>query len=795
MPHSKPAKKKPAQFGLRTEFLPAATADHPSEPALRSGPAALRPDPATLFTRTSVATVALAMVLTGDSAAQAPAAAPAPKRAATGTATEMPEVVVRGQQDAPSAYRAETVALPKYTEPLRDTPQTITVVPQAVIQEQGATTLRDVLRNVPGISIQAGEGGVPAGDNLSIRGFNARTDLFIDGVRDIGGYTRDSFNFEQVEVVKGPASAYSGRGSTGGSINIETKSPRQNAFYRGEAGYGTDNYKRFTLDVNQPILAPWPKPSLSTTPDAGGKNVQPIAPAAAEPTVAVRLNAMWTEADVPSRNEVGGSRWGVAPSISFGLGTPTVFTFTYMHLEQDNVPDYGIPWVPATNNALVKYRDKPAPVDFSNWYGLVDRDYENIVTDIGTFEVKHSFNDANSLRYLVRYGQNTRDSMITAPRFLNNDTTDIRRQLQSRDQEDTILANLVDFTTSFSTWGVQHSLVAGIEYDRETQENYIRAGVDPVPADLYHPDPFVAYDGRVARTGAKNEADTETLSLFIFDTIKFGEKWQLSGGLRYDYYSAELDQTDAAGVTTEFDRIDKMLSWRAALAYKPVESGTLYVAAGTSFNPSAEGLTSGFSAANAVLEPEESLTYEVGTKWEFFDKRLAFNLAAFRTEKTNTRTQGIDPTDVLVLDGEQVVQGIEIGVAGNVTENWAIFGGYTFLDSEFTSSNNPAEVGKELINTPQHSFSLWTTYRLPWKIEVGAGAQYVGERYANTINTREAEGYWSFDAMVKYEVTENIDLRVNVYNLADEEYIDRIGGGHFVPGAGRSATVTASFHF
>lgn len=187
---------------------------------------------------------------------------------------------------------------------------------------------------VPGISIQAGEGGVPAGDNLSIRGFNARTDLFIDGVRDIGGYTRqDNFNFEQVEVVKGPASAYSGRGSTG-EHQHRNEEPAAERLLSRRSRLRHGQLQAFHPRRNQPILALWPKPSLSTTPGAGGKNVQPIAPAAAEPTVAVRLNATWTEADVPNRNEVEGTRWGVAPSISFGLGTPTVFTFTYMHLEQ-----------------------------------------------------------------------------------------------------------------------------------------------------------------------------------------------------------------------------------------------------------------------------------------------------------------------------------------------------------------------------------------------------------------------------------------------------------------------------
>ncbi len=714
-------------------------------------------------------------------------APPAPARTPA-VVNEMPEMVVTGRQES---VKVEGSASVKYTEAILDTPQSITIVPQAVIQAQNATNLRDVLRNVPGISIQAGEGGVPAGDNLSIRGFNARTDLFIDGVRDLAGYSRDSFNFEHVEVVKGPASAYSGRGSTGGSINIVTKTPKQNAFYRGEAGIGTDNYKRFTIDLNQPITALWPK--LPVEGDLSGKKV--MAPLAPEPTVALRLNAMWTEADVAERNEVGSRRWGIAPSLAFGLGTPTNITFTYMHLDQDNVPDYGIPWVPELNVPLARYAGQPAPVDYSNFYGILDRDYEKTITDAGTFEVKHALSEASSIRYLLRYAQSKRDSMITAPRFVDVTSIAIKRELQSRDQEDTILANLLDFTTRFNTFGAEHALVAGVEYDRETQENFLRAGELPLDADLYHPNPHVAYDGTVRRTGAVNEAESETLSLYAFDTLKLGKHWLLTGGLRYDYYSIDFDQKDIAGVTTSLGRVDKMLSWRAAIAYKPVESGTLYVAYGTSFNPSAEGLTSGFSGTNASLEPEKSRTLEVGTKWEFIDNRLSVNLAAFRTEKTNARTASIIPGEPNVLDGEQMVQGIELGVSGNITKEWAVFGGYTFLDSEIESSNVIAEVGRELPNTPQNSFSLWTTYQLPWNIQIGAGAQYVDSRFANATNTREAPGYWNFDAMVRYAVTENISVQFNVYNLADEKYIDRIGGGHFVPGAGRSATATVSFRF
>src|SRR5688500_8540959 len=329
----------------------------------------------------------------------------------------------------------------KFTEPLRDIPQTITVVPASVIESQGATTLRDVLRNVTGISIQAGEGGVPAGDNLSIRGFSARTDFFIDGVRDVGGYTRDPFNVEQVEVVKGPSSSIAGRGSTGGMINLATKTPNLGTSRGASIGIGSSNHKRGTLDVNQPL--------------------------AGLDGAAFRLNAMWTDANSPGRDAVKNGRWGVAPSLAFGIGTPTRIMADYSHLDQQNVPDYGIPWVPAANVPLAAYADSAPPVSFSNFYGLTARDYENTDTDVATGRVEHDFGAATTLRSIVRFGRTRRDSLITAPRFESNGSTAIRRtDWKSRDQADAIAASQTDVTSRFRTGPIAHTVSTGVELSR-----------------------------------------------------------------------------------------------------------------------------------------------------------------------------------------------------------------------------------------------------------------------------------------------------------------------------------------
>lgn len=667
-------------------------------------------------------------------------------------------------------------ASPKYTEPLRNTPQTITVVPQSVIEQRGATTLREVLRNVTGISIQAGEGGSLQGDSLSIRGFAAQNDIFVDGVRDFGAYTRDPFNLEQVEVAKGPGSLYVGHGSTGGSVNLASKAPHLNITRDAMLSGGSDQFGRATVDVNQPL--------------AGIEGA------------AFRVNGMWNQADIPGRDAVENERWGIAPSIAFGLGTSTRTTVSYSQLQQENVPDHGIPWVPATNIPLAAYANKPAPVDFDNFYGITSRDYEKTATSIGTGEVEHDFNDAVTLRSLVRYGESNRDAVTTSPRFLSNDSTVIRREFQSRDQDDSILAQQNDLTFRFSTsrfttGEVAHVLVAGTEVARETSENHLRTAPAAPNADLFHPDPDDPFTGAVTRTGARTKSTAKTAAVYVNDTVKIGERWELNGGLRWDRFDIGFESVAVDGVRTPFGRLDELVSWRAGIVNKPRPNGSIYVAAGTSFNPSAEagnGLT--LNATTEDLEPEESRSYELGTKWDFPANRLSLTSAIFQTEKVNAKTPGINPGDpATVLQGEQRIRGFELGLTGNITERWSTSFSYTFLKSRITKSNNAVEVGNEFANTPDHSVSLWTTYRLPRGVEVGAGGQYVGERKNSTTTVRVAPPYTLYDAMISYPLNQLLSFRLNVNNLADERYIDRLSGGHFVPGPGRSVALTTSLDF
>jgi catecholate siderophore receptor len=269
---------------------------------------------------------------------------------------------------------------------------------------------------------------------------------------------------------------------------------------------------------------------------------------------------------------------------------------------------------------------------------------------------------------------------------------------------------------------------------------------------------------------------------------------QISGGVRFDRFALDYLTRNAAGEGTRLDRVDTMLSWRSGVVFKPRPEASIYAGAGTSMNPSTEGLS--LTTSTVALEPERTRSVEAGTKWDALGGRLALNAAVFHTAKTNARTPGINPGDPpTVLQGEHIVRGVELGASGNVTSRWQLFGSYTFMNSEITRSNNAAEVGKEFANTPDHSASVWTTYRMPRGIEIGGGAQYVGDRFNNNSGARVAPAYWLLDAMAAYRISEQLTLRLNGLNLADEQYIDRVGGGHFIPGPSRSVMLTADVGF
>jgi catecholate siderophore receptor len=640
---------------------------------------------------------------------------------------------------------------------LRDTPQSIDVVTRKAMDEQGITTLENALNNVTGISMGAGEGGVPSGDNTFIRGFSARTDIFRDGVRDFGGFFRDTFNTDAVEVLKGPSSMIFGRGSTGGVINQVSKTPLLDSFTSGTVGLGTDATRRVTADGNYIVD--------QTT------------------GTAFRINAMAHHNEVADRDVVENNRFGLAPSITWGIGMPTEITLSYLHQSDSNIPDYGHPYASGG----------PIPVKRSNFYGLANFDYEHTNANILTAKVKHEFSDSLTLQNTTRYGRVDRDSMQTPPRTPNFNTATVSRSRNARLSEDTFLVNQTDLTTKFQTGFIDHTLVTGLDLTRETSNLTARTITGATAANLWNPDPYSGSGGNVTY-GAHTEVIANSVGVYAIDTLKLSPQWEVTGGLRFDRFEADSEVSGG----NQLSRTDQKPSYRGGVVYKPIEPVSVYVSYGTSFNPSAEQLTLASTATStnsSNIGPEENETYEIGSKWDV-SRRLSLRTALFRINKTNARTE--DPnstTDFIVLEGKQRVQGIELQATGQITDKWQVIAGYTYMSSEVLSSRNAGEVGKSVQQVPEQTAVLWTTYNVDKDWQVGGGVRFVDQRYNNNANANLVPGYALLDATVGYRLTENVDFRLNGYNLTDEEYYGRVGGGHAVPGAGRSAVLTTAFKF
>lgn len=699
--------------------------------------------------------------------AQTPAAAAEPQEPANAAAPkQLPKVTVEGARGTPVGYISNESSLAKLPRPLLETPKSITALPRQLLNDQAATTVRDALRNVPGISIAAGEGGFQ-GDSLTIRGFTARSDFFLDGMRDFGSYHRDPFNMETIEVLKGPESILFGRGSTGGVVNQSSKQTELASFNHLAVTGGSDLTRRAVADINAKL----------------------------DDRMALRLNIMGQDGNVAARDGARNRRYGFAPSLAMGLGAPTRLTAGYFHQSENNIPDYGLPW----------FFNRPADVARENFYGFKDGDADFLRTDvdIGTVKFEHDVNPNLTLHSQLRLANYQRNARITEARVPAGtlitaapDSVTVTRQQIAADSTETFVGNQTGLTARFDTAGVKHTLVTGIEAARETSDPTRFAWSGVPGTNLASPNDGDLFSGTPA-ISSRVKANANSVAFYAVDTLALTEKWDLTSGIRWDRIDAYYRQSVAPAA--EFARIDDMVSWRGSLVYKPVPNGSLYVTAGTSFNPSIEQLA--LSAANANVGPEESMTYEAGIKWAFLDEHLNANFAVFRDEKTNARTPDPNNTLLNILSGEQRVDGFEIGLNGHLTPRWQIFAGYAFLVSEVVKSSNGLEQGNQIGNAPKHTFNLWTTYDLPHNFQAGGGMKAVASRNASSTPNATtgailtAPGYVTFDAMVKYQWTEKASIQLNAYNLGDKYYFDQIHPGHVVPGAGRAVLLTTSFSF
>lgn len=681
----------------------------------------------------------------------------------------LPTVEVEGEA---SKYNVAEPSLTRLPRPLVATPQTITVVPERVIEEQQATTLRDALRNVSGITVTAGEGG-RQGDSFSLRGFSAQTDTLRDGVRDLGWFTRDTFNLEGVEVYFGPSSVLFGRGSTGGAINLVTKKPKRGSFQDLRLSGGTAPSGRVEADLNQEV----------------SERIQ------------LRVSATGQLADVAGRDVVTENRAGIAPSARFVLSDKVSLEVDYFYQHENSVPDYGQPY----------FNGYPVSVTLDvpreNFYGVQDGDTERVNVHIGTARVLADLGGGLRLTNTLRYGAVDRFARPTAPRGLTpvNAPTTIGRQRFETATDNNYLANQTDLRGVFTTGFLKHTANVGLDISRERRslyrDNLTAVGLPTgpnLPADLYDPDPNPDLSA-VSRVFASSNASRQwNLGVYASDQIQVGPYVELLGTLRYDNLHSDYSATNAAGETTPFEQENGLFNWRAGVVLHPVANASLYGMYGTSSNPSAELAT--LSNDTVSLDPEKNETFEIGAKSDLIAERLSVNAAVFRTNKKNARVPNTDPEGpAQILEGKQRVQGYNVGIAGSPVQRWNVFANYTFLDASIREHSNDYLEGQRLVNTPKRSLSLWTTYALLENLSVGGGAVYQDVVAVNnpanaTTVLSKVPNFWRFDVFASYAF-KKVDLQLNVYNLTDKLFYESYYAGQAVPAEGRSALLSAHVRF
>lgn len=745
---------------------------------------------------------AIGVAISASAAAQMAQAAEDTEQKGERNSISLGATSITGQEQDSTSYQVEKASSQKYTAPLVDTPRSVTVVPQQVLKDTAATSLQDALRTVPGITFGAGEGGNPQGDRPFIRGFDAQGDTYLDGVRDTGGQSREIFDIESIEVSKGPNSSFGGRGSAGGSLNLVSKTPQARDFTNGGFTYGSDQTRRYVLDVNRQFLD----------------------------SAAFRLNLMSHEQNVAGRDAVNYDRWGVAPSLTFGLGTPTRVNVSYYHMESNDLPDSGIPYGYSSPTAATHGHDKPTDGgDSNNFYGLKDRDFRKTRADISTFSIEHDLNENMTLKNTLRHGNTGQDYILTQPDDSKRNVSQfgtVWRRANARVSTTETTTNQTDLFGSFQALGFKHSYSTGLEFTGEetrvsgynfgssNNAQVCNPGTAPSCTSLSNPNPNDPWNSSITRNYNGTNTKATSRAAYVFDTIELDPQWLLNVGLRYDTFDTVANTNAVPSATvkarSKIKNDSQFFNWQAGLVWKPAENGSIYASYATSASPAgglvgegADGNPLSAGAATSDLQPEETVNYELGTKWDLFHDRLSLTAAVFRTEKKNTRIL----VDALTYEngGESRVDGLELSASGKLTDHWQVFAGYSYLKSELVDPGlngrngvigSGSSKGNQMPNTPKNSFSLWTTYDVTPKLTIGGGAFYVDEVYGDAGNTVYVPSYTRYDAMASYKLTKNVDLQLNVQNLTDKTYYDKAFAAHFAnQAAGRTAMLTTSFHF
>jgi catecholate siderophore receptor len=712
-------------------------------------------------------------------------------------AAETQTVTIQGERpsEPDPAFNTRRSALSKLPANLLDVPQSVTVLNQALLQSQGATSLVDALRNVPGITLGGAEGG-QIGNNINLNGFTARTDIYLDGFRDRGQYYRDSFALDSVEVLMGPSSMLFGRGSTGGVINQVTRKPTLSPRSELSASVTSNGLARSTLDLDRRL----------------------------SDTSALRVAAMAQDGRPTTREVMKNRDAGLAPSLKLGIGTPTEITLSALLQHNHDMPDYGVS----------PLNGQPVSVDRKTYFGYTsDRTVQDVLA-LGA-NIQHRLPGDSQLRNQTQYNQVRVDAVETASQGLGTvgtngfaalvpaatstlplDQLSVRLQSHDRVIRDRSLFNQTEFSARAGTGSWQHDLLAGLEIGRDTYRNqaYYRngscngvamnpatgtsgyVGCEPLVDPVYTASPANA----PSRAGNLATAWGNTTAAYLSDTASVSPNFKLVGGLRQDRFQAHIANSINSATTpasTAFPQLDQTVNFtsvRAGSLWQPGPWQSYYLSYSTSFNPSLEQLTS-TTGLSQPLPPEKNRAYEAGGKWDLAAGLLSVDAALFQITQSNSRSQNTDNT--YTATGTIRVNGLRTGASGQLAHGWKLFAGWSLLDAEIVNGIAVGTQGKVPANTARQSATLWTTFDLAPHWQLGGGSVAQSSRYLNNTDLVRVGGYARWDGMLAY-VQPSYDIRLNVFNLANKAYYDALiqsDGGRAVPGSGRSAMLGLSVRF
>jgi catecholate siderophore receptor len=718
--------------------------------------------------------------------------------------------------DAAAPYKVDHIqASGKFPEPLLDTPKTVTVISKDVLADENATSLKQAVLNTAGVTLGTGEGGNAFGDRFFVRGFDTRNDIFIDGVRDSGVSVRENFFTEQIEILRGPGSSFAGRGTTGGAINIVTKqATTEKSFYNMDTTYASDNTKRVTLDVNQVI----------------------------SPTLAIRAGGLFQDAGVEGRSFTTDDRGGGFIAMTWKPVDAVKVTADYVHTDIHGMPDFGVPYLrtgPATTINGTQYYTTtaggPAPeygVNRDNFYGFVKRDFFEVHQDIATINTEVKITPDLTFTDKVRGSESLLNYIGTIPESANPVANTLTANTLSRYQPTDVVANQSEFTYKFDTGNWKHTAVAGVEISRETSSIDTYTGLTsegatsafnssgaPTNVSITNPQyTFLPFSTTPTLTGKPTQIAIDTTSGYLMDSANYRDLLILNGGIRFDDYNIKASgygtSGTALGVFNSQAADFLMPNFNLGLTLKPLPITAVYVAYATSSDPVGsefDGTSAAYGGlapnplggANQIFGPIKHTAIEVGNKWELFQKHLLVSGALFETDVTNARESvNVSPTmptapggcvynpntgstaaqPCITAGAAYRIRGIDLEVAGKITDKWSVFGGLVLMKSEVTKSLVPpadpalysTNVGLPLANIANQSFSLLSKYQIDDRWEVGGQAVYRSAMYGGTLLAANQgtmlPSFWRFDAFTEAKIDKNWTAKLFINNIFNKLY-------------------------